>query len=51
MDQQTHEELMLKIDEIIDTLTDHEDLCLVPIELAHQLRDELHDIIPEDEDE
>ena len=41
MEQATSELLLERIDELIQILTEHENECYVPLEVAQQLRDEL----------
>lgn len=51
IDSSSLQDLLLRLDEIIEILNDYEDDCYVPLEVAHQLRDELCQIIPDDCDD
>jgi hypothetical protein len=42
------EELLERVDEIIGVLQEDEEKCYVALDVAHQLRDELVHLIPEE---
>lgn len=51
MNISTLEDLFQLADEIIDVLEEHQDTVCVPLDIAYQLKDELANIIPDDEEE
>lgn len=44
MDQYTIDDILERIDELIEILNEHEEVLYIPIEVAHQLRDEIEQI-------
>lgn len=51
MNQYVFDDLIDRIDEILEMMNNHEELCVVAIEVAHQLRDEVSQIEVDYEEE
>lgn len=51
LDAMSLDELLARVDEIVDVLSEYEEQCYIPLEIAQQLQDELRQIIPEDDDD
>jgi hypothetical protein len=48
MDINSNEDLLEHVNTLIDFLSEHEDVFYVPLEVAHQLRDEIVQVISKD---
>lgn len=48
MEITSHDDLVEHVNELIDFLSEHEDVFYVALEVAHQLRDEIVQITSED---
>ncbi len=51
MDVSTIEELIEQIDDVIAVLLENEEECFAPLSSAQQLRDDLVDLIPEENED
>ncbi len=51
MDVSVVEQLIAQVDEMIEMMFEDEEQCLIPLEIAQHLRDELVQLLPEDAEE